>query len=60
MDDLAICSGTEQEVLRILEQKFKRDPETIRTRIAPFWIGAIRVETTGEATGISRDPAMIS
>jgi hypothetical protein len=42
--------------LRILEQKFKRDPETIRTRIAPFWNGAIRVRLPA----FPEIPAMIS
>lgn len=56
VDDLAICSGIEQEVLRILEQKFGRDPKTIRFRMTPFWNSAIRAETTGQLKGISRDP----
>lgn len=55
-DDLATCAGIEEEVLRILEQKFERNPETIRDRMAPFWDTAIRVETTGEVKGVSRDP----
>jgi uncharacterized protein len=56
IDDIAICAGIEKEVLHILEQKFDRDPETIRIRKAPFWNSAIRVKTTGEVKGISRDP----
>lgn len=55
-DDLAICPGIEEEVLRILEHKFNQDPETIRARMAPFWTAALRVDITGEIRGISRDP----
>jgi putative PIN family toxin of toxin-antitoxin system len=55
-DDLAICPEIEQEVLRILSQKFGRDPAAIVSRLTPFWENAIRVRVTGEIKGISRDP----
>ncbi|HVW77202.1 MAG TPA: putative toxin-antitoxin system toxin component, PIN family [Alloacidobacterium sp.] len=55
-DELAICAEIEEEILRVLEQKFGRDPALIRSRLAPTWNQAIRITVTGEAKGICRDP----
>lgn len=56
IDDLAICTEIENEVLRILEEKFGRNRESIRSRIAPFWNSALRIQITGSVKGVCRDP----
>jgi uncharacterized protein len=56
IDDLAICSEIEEEVLRVLHDKFGRDRVMIRHRLSPFLSQAVRVEVTGEIAGTCRDP----
>lgn len=55
-DDLAICSEIEHEVLRVLHDKFGRNPQMIREKLRPFLNEAVRVEITGEIAGVCRDP----
>lgn len=55
-DDLAICAEIENEVLRVLHDKFGRNPQTIRERLRPFLREAVRVEITGKIVGVCRDP----
>jgi putative PIN family toxin of toxin-antitoxin system len=55
-DELAICAEIEEEILRVLELKFGRDPSLIRSKLAPTWNQAIRVTITGEVKGVCRDP----
>jgi uncharacterized protein len=55
IDDLAICSEIEEEVLRVLHDKFGRDRVMIRHRLGPFLSQAVRVEVTGEIAGVCRD-----
>ena len=55
-DELAICTEIEEEILRILEWKFGRDPALIRLRLASTWNQAICVTITGEVKGVCRDP----
>lgn len=55
LDDLAMCAEIEEEVLRILREKFRRDPNAIRERMSPFWNGALRLSISGEVRGVSRD-----
>lgn len=57
IDDLAICAEIESEILRVLHKKFGRNPQTIRSRLRPFWNQAVRVEITGDITGVCRDPS---
>jgi putative PIN family toxin of toxin-antitoxin system len=56
IDDLAICSEIEEEVLRVLHDKFGRDRVMIQHRLSPFLSQAVRVEVTGEIAGMCRDP----
>jgi len=55
LDDLAVCAEIEEEVLRILREKFRRDPNAIRERMSSFWSSALRISIKGEVRGISRD-----
>ncbi len=55
-DDLATCAEIEGEVLRVLHDKFGRNPQTIRDRLRPFLRDAIHVKVTGEISGVCRDP----
>lgn len=56
IDDLAICAEIEEEILRVLHDKFGRDRELIRRRLSPFLSQAMRIKVTGEITGVCRDP----
>jgi uncharacterized protein len=56
VDNLAICTEIEEEVLRILATKFGRSASDIRNRMTPIWESAIRVDLPGSLHGISRDP----
>jgi uncharacterized protein len=55
-DDLAICAEIENEVLRVLQDKFGRNPQMIQERLSLFLSEAVRVEVTGEIVGVCRDP----
>ncbi len=56
VDDLAICSEIEEEVLRVLHEKFGRDRRHILERLAPLLGHAVRITVTGEVSGVCRDP----
>lgn len=56
VDDLAICAEIEREILRVLHDKFHRDPQMIQERLHPFLSEAMRVEIDGDITGVCRDP----
>jgi putative PIN family toxin of toxin-antitoxin system len=56
IDDLAICSDIEDEVLRVLHDKFGRDRKLIQQRLGPLLSQAVRVKVTGEIAGVCRDP----
>lgn len=56
IDDLAICSQIEEEILRVLHDKFGRDRLMIQHRLGPLLNQAVRVEVTGEISGVCRDP----
>jgi putative PIN family toxin of toxin-antitoxin system len=55
-DELAICPEIESEVLRVLHDKFGRNPQMIQERLRPFLSEAMRVEITGKIDGACRDP----
>lgn len=57
IDDLAICAEIEEEILRVLQKKFGRDPQLIRNRLRPFLSHAMHIAISGEFSGICRDPA---
>lgn len=57
VDDLAICSEIEEEVLRVLHEKFGRDRRHILERLAPLLGHAVRITVTGEVSGVCRDPS---
>ena len=56
VDDLAICAEIENEILRVLHDKFGRNSQMIQERLRPFLSEAICIEITGEIAGICRDP----
>jgi putative PIN family toxin of toxin-antitoxin system len=56
IDDLAICSDIEEEVLRVLHDKFGRDRKLIQQRLGPLLSQAVHVTVTGEIAGVCRDP----
>lgn len=56
IDDLAICSEIEEEVLRVLHDKFGRDRKLIQQRLRPLLSQAVRVEVTGAIVDVCRDP----
>lgn len=55
-DELAVCAELEEEVLRIMEQRFGHSRDFTRSRLEPFWNAAVRVAVTGEVQGVCRDP----
>ena len=56
IDDLAICSDIEEEVLRVLHDKFGRDRKLIQQRLGPLLSQAVHVTVTGEIADVCRDP----
>ena len=56
IDDLAICSDIEEEVLRVLHHKFGRDRKLIQQRLGPLLSQAVHVMVTGEIASVCRDP----
>jgi putative PIN family toxin of toxin-antitoxin system len=56
IDDLVICTQIEDEVLRVLQDKFGRDRGLIEQRLTALLSQAMRVEVTGEVKGVCRDP----
>lgn len=53
---VATCEEIENEVVRVLFRKFHRSPEKIRGRLQSSLAESIRVEVSGEVSGICRDP----
>jgi uncharacterized protein len=55
-DDLAICAEIEGEILRVLHDKFGRNPQMVQERLRLFLSEAVHAKITGEITGVCRDP----
>jgi putative PIN family toxin of toxin-antitoxin system len=56
IDSMLICTQIENEVIRIMWEKFGDTPEKVRSRMSYFLKGSTRVIVTGDLTGICRDP----
>jgi uncharacterized protein len=56
VDDLATCSEIEEEVVRVLHEKFGRDRRLIQETLSPLLSQAVLVKVTGEVHGVCRDP----
>jgi len=54
-DVLATCSEIDNEVFRILSRKFGRDPDFAQDRFQVHLIEALRIQITGEVSGVCRD-----
>jgi uncharacterized protein len=54
-DDLAICFEIEEEVLRVLHDKFGRDRKLIQQQLRPLLSQAVRVKVSGAIGGVCRD-----
>jgi putative PIN family toxin of toxin-antitoxin system len=55
-DQLAISSFIQDEILRILVNKFGRDRPASQSRLDDLLAQALVVEVTGEIIGVCRDP----
>jgi uncharacterized protein len=55
-DELLICTQIEDEVVRVMRDKFHRDPKEVRELLADSIPNAIRVIVTGRLSGVCRDP----
>lgn len=55
-DCLAFCAQIESEILEILDRKFGVDSQVVMNQIEPFLRDALRIEITGDVTGVCRDP----
>ena len=53
--DLAIRLEIEDEVLRILHDKFGRNPQMMQRRLGTLWKEAVRGKVTGEMEEACRD-----
>jgi putative PIN family toxin of toxin-antitoxin system len=56
LDELLICTQIEDEVVRVMHDKFHRDLEDVRELLADTIPNALRVIVTGKLSGICRDP----
>ena len=55
-NDLLICAQIEEEVVRVMRDKFRHSAGEIRTRLASYTERAERIRATGKVSGICRDP----
>lgn len=55
-DELAVCSEIEEEIQRVMHEKFGHNLEFIRLRVTPLLQQALRVDVTGTIKGACRDP----
>jgi putative PIN family toxin of toxin-antitoxin system len=55
-NELLICLQIEDEVVRVMRDKFHRSPEEVRILLSDFARNARRVIVTGTLSGICRDP----
>jgi putative PIN family toxin of toxin-antitoxin system len=54
--DLLVCTQIEDEVVRVMHDKFNHSPQEISNRLSEYLMEAIRIAVTGKLSGICRDP----
>ena len=55
-NELLICDRSEDEVVRVMHDKFHRDPDEVRRLPMDFSVNATRIIVSGNLSGICRDP----
>jgi putative PIN family toxin of toxin-antitoxin system len=55
-DQLLICDEIENEVVRVMRDKFGHHPDEILRRLSDYVRGATRIAVIGTLSGICRDP----
>jgi len=55
-EELLICTQIENEIIRVMHDKFGHLPDEVRRRLSAYVGDATRITVTGVLSGICRDP----
>jgi len=56
VDTIITCDQLEDEIVRVMRDKFLHSPEVIRSRLTDTLAEAVRTTVTGSLSGVCRDP----